>query len=194
MATQFSPKVIGAIYTLIQAGQSIDDTREALLDGTVPGLKALPESECPSRSTIAYHARKARAEMEPVPDAETFANALEQQTIRIVRREMRRLEGKAEMSEANLRELERLLAIKDKVRGRGFHDSKKPGPQRGGKKSTDPEENHNILDRIGKGMADNDDDSGNGAGPVANGAGDNGGGGTGSGDAGSEAVPEDPSG
>lgn len=164
MARQFSPKVIAAIYTLIQAGRSIDETRQALLDGAVPGLKALPESGCPSRSTIAYHARKARAELEPVPDLDEYLNAFEAQAIRIIKRDVKRIDALPELTERDAR----LLTQHHKtLKGMtaAARDASHPDRKKGGEKRTDPTQPHNVLERIGRAGL-----GGNGkAEPVANG-------------------------
>jgi hypothetical protein len=158
VAGKHSPKILAAIETLAQAGKNSTEIREALLAGVPGHVKPVPEDQLPPKSTIVYHARRAKRELEPVPDLDSFTNALEQSTIRVIRRDMRRIEKTAEPSERDFRLLalhnKTLALLKDRARA-----GKSP-QQRGGEKSGQAA---SPLERIARQISE----AGDGAEPVA---------------------------
>lgn len=141
MARKHSTDLILAIETLAQAGKNAGEIQRTLAAGDYPGLDPVAESELPRR-TIQHHAARARRELklnEAIPDDRVEAvTALETRMLRIVKRDIDRIEDRSRRSgltiedSRTLKEHHKTIAsIREARRREQQNASKHPDKKRG---------------------------------------------------------------
>ena len=146
---------------MAQAGKNAGEIGRALLAGDFPGLDALPADQLPPRTRIQYHARRARRDLEPVPDVEAFAHQLEQAIVRMARDDMRRIEKKRQdRTWADARLLAQHRKTIAEIRDRGIpvekSDQQRGGEERAAQRRAEPV---TVLGQLGEAVAKRDSES-----------------------------------
>lgn len=107
MARDHPDRIIGVIASLAQADVSGAEIHRRLTRGTVPGLDAY---EIPLR-TVQQYAQRARFDREPIGEDDVASvNAMERRILRIVNRELNRLEDKQRRKPLSTQESQALRA------------------------------------------------------------------------------------